>query len=257
MIRSALIALGLSAGAVDAQGMVPTAPVLESCGGTRLVLSAAGAPSEENLDRASDVVSARIGGLYGGVFDYTEVVDDQILVSLPAGMPVDRDGLSQLLEKIDFRFLQVVERVSLDKTVDAPDGFAVLPQMDDPILGYIVENDPVLDGTSVLSAQATFDQMGQPAVSFRFSEEGGKRFGEYTAEHIGEPFAIALRDEVITAPTIQSAIWGGSGIVTGSFANEEAERLAALMQGGVLPFDLDVLSEESVDGSDPSADFCP
>lgn len=257
MIRSALIALGLSAGAVGAQGMVPTAPVLDTCGGTRLVLSTEGTPTADDLEAASDVVSARIGGLHADVFDYADVVDERIVVSLPAGIAVNRGGLSQLLEKIDFRFLQVVEAVSLDQTVVAPDGLSVLRQMDDPFLGYIVKNDPVLDGSSVLSAQATFDQNGRPAVSFRFSEDGGKRFGEYTAEHIGEPFAIVLRDEVITAPTIQSAIWGGSGMITGSYTTADAEQLAALMQSGVMPFDLSVLSEESVDGSDPSADFCP
>ncbi|HCP80711.1 MAG TPA: hypothetical protein DIT67_03680 [Octadecabacter sp.] len=257
MIRSALIAFGLSAGAAGAQGMVPTAPVLESCGGNRLVLTATQNASTDDLEHAANVVSARIGALFGGVFDFTEVSDDKIILSLPSGMPVDRDAFEPLLEQVDFGFLTGVEMVSLNETVAAPEGHSVLPQKDDPLLGYIVKDAPVLDGAGIASAKVTVDHNGTPAVSFRLSEEGSKTFGEFTGAHIGEPFAIVLRGEVITAPTIQTAIWSGSGIINGSFTTAEAEEFAALMQSGVLPFDLDVLSEESVDGSDPSADFCP
>ena len=55
---------------------------------------------------------------------------------------------------------------------------------------------------------------------------GARAFGDYTAAHIGEPFAIVLDDEVISAPTIQSHIAGGSGIITGNFTVEESTNLA-------------------------------
>ncbi len=257
MIRSALIAFGLSAGAAGAQGMVPTAPVVDSCGGNRLVLAASSDANVDELEHAADVISARIGGLYGGVFDFTEIVDDKITISIPSVMPVDRGALEPLLEKVDFGFFTVTQAVSQGETFAVPDGHSVLPLKNDPYLSYVINDEPVLNGAGILSAEPSFDYSGAPAVMFRFSESSSRTFGEYTAEHIGEPFAIVLRGEVISAPTIQSAIWGGSGIINGLFTVEEAEQLAALMQSGVLPFGLDILSEDSIDGSDPSADFCP
>ena len=49
--------------------------------------------------------------------------------------------------------------------------------------------------------------------NFRFNPSGARKFGDYTSENIGNPFAIVLDDEVISAPTIQSHIPGGSGII--------------------------------------------
>ena len=68
-----------------------------------------------------------------------------------------------------------------------------------------------------MDAQPSFDQNGRPAVNFRFNPTGARKFGDYTAENIGSPFAIVLDKEVISAPVIQSHIPGGSGIITGNF----------------------------------------
>ena len=48
--------------------------------------------------------------------------------------------------------------------------------------------------------QPAFDQNGRPAVNFRFNPSGARKFGDYTADHIGQPFAIVLDNEVISAP---------------------------------------------------------
>ena len=57
-------------------------------------------------------------------------------------------------------------------------------------------------------------------MSFRFNTAGARKFGDYTADNIGAPFAIVLDDEVVSAPTIQSHIPGGSGIITGNFTSK-------------------------------------
>ena len=74
---------------------------------------------------------------------------------------------------------------------------------------------PSSRGEDLVDAQPAFDQNGRPAVNFRFNPTGARKFGDYTAENIGSPFAIVLDDEVISAPVIQSHIPGGSGIITG------------------------------------------
>ena len=83
-------------------------------------------------------------------------------------------------------------------------------------------------------------------MSFRFNTSGARKFGNYTAENIGNPFAIVLDDEVISAPVIQSHIAGGSGIITGRFTVEETTNLAVLLRAGALPAGLDFLEERTI-----------
>ena len=100
-----------------------------------------------------------------------------------------------------------------------------MPSLDEPGQYYIIETAPVVTGEELVDAQPAFDQNGGPAVTFRFNTSGARKFGDYTAENIGIPFAIVLDDEVVSAPTIQSHIPGGSGIITGNFSVEESPRL--------------------------------
>ena len=109
-----------------------------------------------------------------------------------------------------------------------------------------MERRPVISGEHLVDAQPSFDQNGGPAVSFRLNPTGGRIFGEYTAQNIGNPFAITLDGEVISAPTIQSHIPGGSGIITGRFTVEESTRLAILLRAGALPAEIKVLEQRTV-----------
>ena len=118
---------------------------------------------------------------------------------------------------------------------------------------YILESVPVVTGEELVDAQPDFDQNGNPAVTFRFNPSGGRKFGDYTAENVGSPFAIVLDDEVISAPVIQSHIPGGSGIITGRFTVEESTNLAVLLRAGALPAEL-VFVEERTIGPELGAD---
>ena len=55
-----------------------------------------------------------------------------------------------------------------------------------------------------------------------------------------------LDDKVISAPTIQSHIPGGSGIITGNFTVEESTELAVLLEAGALPAGLTFLEERTI-----------
>ena len=257
MIRLALAFLGLSAGAVSAQGMVPTAPIVETCGGTRLVLAADGAPTPDDLDTAAEVVSARVGGLMSNVFDYTAVSQGRIVLSLPDALNADIAVLTPLFDRVDFGFHSVDRAVETESTVALQQGDILLPAANEPWLSYVVRETAILNGASIMEATQNYDQNGRPAIFFAFTEAGGQTFGAYTSEHIGEPFAIVADGKVLSAPVIQSPIMGGRGMITGLLSEDEAISLAAILQGGVLAFDLEIVEEIRVDGSDPSADFCP
>ncbi len=143
-------------------------------------------------------------------------------------------------------FQPVVSR-STEENVSAGPGEEVLPgRGEDRGVFYVLEQSPVVTGEDLVDAQPSFDQNGRPAVTFRFDPSGARRFGDYTAENIGNPFAIVLDGEVISAPTIQSHIPGGSGIITGRFTLEESTELAVLLRAGALPAGLDFLEERTI-----------
>ncbi len=122
----------------------------------------------------------------------------------------------------------------------------VYPSIDEPGIFYTLEATPVVTGEELTDAQPSFDQNGIPAVNFRFNTSGARKFGDYTAENIGSPFAIVLDEEVISAPVIQSHIPGGSGIITGNFSIEESTQLAVLLRAGALPAELIFLEERTI-----------
>ena len=110
---------------------------------------------------------------------------------------------------------------------------------------YVISRKPVVGGENLIDAQVAY-QDGAPVVSFKFNTIGGKKFGEATKNNVGERLAIVLDNEVISAPTIQSAILGGSGVITGNFDVKSANDLALLLRSGALPAPLEVIEERTV-----------
>src|SRR5690606_18472545 len=75
---------------------------------------------------------------------------------------------------------------------------------------------------------------------------GARKFGDYTAENVGQLFAIVLDNEVISAPRINQHIPGGSGIITGNFTVETSTDLAVLLRAGALPAEMRFLEERTI-----------
>jgi len=110
---------------------------------------------------------------------------------------------------------------------------------------YVIVKKAAVGGETLTDASVSF-QEGSPAVSFKFNNLGAKKFGEVTKNNIGKDLAIVLDNEVISAPTIQSAITGGSGVITGNYTAETAQELALLLRSGALPAPLNILEERTV-----------
>ena len=120
--------------------------------------------------------------------------------------------------------------------------------------GMIVINQRVIvAGEDLTDARPSFDERGKPAVAFVFNTAGARKFGNHTKNNIGRPFAIKLDDVIISAPNIQSAILGGSGIITNIGTVADAQELAILLKAGSLPVPLSVLKQRTV-GPDLGAD---
>jgi preprotein translocase subunit SecD len=172
--------------------------------------------------------------------------DDRILIQVPGiGSAAELKSLIGTTAQLTFNAVAPGGRTT-DAGARPGPRQVLLPSMDEQDVYYIVEESPVVSGEELVDAQPSFDQNGQPAVSFRFDTTGARKFGDYTAANIGAPFAIVLDNEVISAPVIQSHIPGGSGIITGSFTVEESTQLAVLLRAGALPAEMNFLEERTV-----------
>ena len=118
--------------------------------------------------------------------------------------------------------------------------------MDEKDVYYVLEASPVVTGEDLTDARPSFDQNGEPSVDFRFGPSGAKRFGAYTSANVGQPFAIVLDNQVISAPVIRQAITTGSGQISGSMNIEESTRLAVLLRAGALPAQMTFLEERTI-----------
>jgi len=169
---------------------------------------------------------------------------DRILIQVPGvGSAAELKEIIGTTAQLTFN--PVVSR-GTDENANPGIGNKIVPSIDEPGAFYTIESAAVVTGEELVDAQPAFDQNGSPAVNFRFNTSGARKFGDYTAENIGAPFAIVLDDEVISAPTIQSHIPGGSGIITGNFTVEESTNLAVLLRAGALPAGLDFLEERTI-----------
>jgi preprotein translocase subunit SecD len=169
---------------------------------------------------------------------------DRILIQVPGiGSAAELKAIIGTTARLTFN--SVIGRGS-DGSAPVEPGQKILPSLDEEGVFYIVDAAPVVSGEDLVDAQPSFDQNGRPAVSFRFNTSGARRFGEYTLNNIGSPFAIVLDDEVVSAPVIQSHIPGGSGIITGRFSIEESTHLAVLLRAGALPAGLEFLEERTI-----------
>ncbi|MEM1104870.1 MAG: protein translocase subunit SecD [Pseudomonadota bacterium] len=116
----------------------------------------------------------------------------------------------------------------------------------------LVSNTPVVTGADVASASQGFDaDDNSPVVNFRLNGVGQKRFSDVTQQNIDRRFAIVLDEQVMSAPVIREPIYGGQVQISGGFPSnqagiEEANDLAAIIEAGELPAQLDFIEERTV-----------
>jgi preprotein translocase subunit SecD len=172
---------------------------------------------------------------------------DRILVQLP-GVD-DPERIKRLIGRTARLTFQLVDMRSTAQEARSsgrvPPGSMLLESAEEGGAEYLVEKRVMVSGELLENASAGFDQNNRPAVNFQLNAEGGRRFGRVTGENIGRPFAIVLDGKVVSAPVIQSQIFG-SGQITGNFSVAETNELALILRAGALPAPLIILEERSV-----------
>src|SRR3569623_2565974 len=175
---------------------------------------------------------------------------DRVLVQVPGFQ--DSAHLKELISKtarLEFHLVHPTLTADQAKAQGIPAGYEIVPSADGasgPAEELLNENIE-LGGEDLTNAPPGFDQQtGRSDVSFSFNTHGAIVFGEITAKNGGKRFAIVLDNQVITAPTIQQPITGGTGQITGNFTPQSANDLAVLLRAGALPVTLDVAEDRSV-----------
>jgi SecD/SecF fusion protein len=137
---------------------------------------------------------------------------------------------------------------------------------------YALKDNPALSGTDITNPKQETDELGQPNVTFQFTDKGQQAFQDVTrqiaqrgqARAIGPAsgeqaaalsghFAVVLDNEVKTRPIIDfsqnpDGIDGRTGAqISGGFSSiQEAQDLATFLQIGALPINLKLISQTQV-----------
>lgn len=202
------------------------------------------ATDERTMQQSLEIVRRRIDAAGTREPTIQREGNSRILIEVPGiGSAGELKSLIGTTARLTFN--GVVGTSSNANAVPGP-GNQLVPSQDQQGLYYIIKQNPVVTGQDLTDAQPAFDQNGQPAVNFRFDASGARKFGDYTATHIGQPFAIVLDNKVISAPVIQAHIGGGSGIITGNFTVASSTKLAVLLRAGALPAKMTFLEERTV-----------
>jgi preprotein translocase subunit SecD len=211
------------------------------------------------MDTAVEVVRKRIDAL--GTKEPTIIRSGptRIVVQVP-GLQ-DPQALKNLLgqtAKLEFKLLDSSALPSDVARGIAPPGSEIIPYANASEGGgapaEAVKRLGGIRGDQLTNAQQTNNQQtNEPVVNITFNTEGGAKFAKLTTQNVGKRFAIILDGKILSAPTINEPILGGSAIISGRFTTESANALAISLRSGALPVDLKVVEERTV-GPDLGAD---
>jgi protein-export membrane protein SecD len=107
-----------------------------------------------------------------------------------------------------------------------------------------------LSGKQLKKATADLQQgtglAAEYVVRLEFDEEGKKLFSDITSQNVGKQVAIFLDGNILSAPTVQTAITDGIAIISGSFDAKSARELASRLNSGALPVPIKLVAQQTI-----------
>jgi preprotein translocase subunit SecD len=242
------------------------APAAGEAGGYVLTLrpSAIVAIQQQTMQQSLDTIERRINalGLTEPTIQFHGRDDREILVQLPG--EGDPTRAKEVISQGGQLELKLVEDTSVYPSeiaaLTAHNG--ILPVGTELVRGkndakaapgasgeswYILQRVPVVTGRDLRNAQENRDTRNpsQWQVNFSLSTEAAPRFGAFTEQNIGRQMAIVLDHRVTTAPRINGRI-EDSGVIEGTFTQQEAHDLTLILRAGALPASIKYLEERTV-----------
>jgi preprotein translocase subunit SecD len=153
------------------------------------------------------------------------------------------DGSGDFADR--FAALDCNDSEVLSGSTDDPSQYLISCETDGSVKYALAPADLV--GTDIESATAGLPQQGGGGwqVDLQMTSEGAKKFADSTTklsalDSPNDQFAIVLDGVVISAPSVNEPIIGGSAVISGSFTADEARSLAQVLKYGALPVGLEV-----------------
>jgi SecD/SecF fusion protein len=156
---------------------------------------------------------------------------------------------------------------------EGPNGQAAPDDFNSPDAHWFVIRDrPALSGTDIKDPKPNTDDLGQPIVTFSFTDTGRQEFSDVTkaiserglqnappgvagnsqlADQYSGHFAIVLDQQVTSRPIVNfvenpNGIDGRNGAEINGLSAQESRDLSQILQIGALPVTLDPISSETV-----------
>ncbi len=225
------------------RGNDPNLEVLTSSDGMTIeaVLNEAGLKKvfDQTISQSIEIVRRRIDELGTTEPIIQRQGDRRILIQAPGADAEELKGIIGTTAKLGFHLVP-------DPSAGSRGGVLTLPYAEEAGRTLKISRRAMVTGEMLESASPSFNQTGQPVISFRLNGVGARRFCEVTRKNVNKPFAIVLDKEIISAPNINEAICGGQGQISGGFTIEEANNLALLLRAGALPAPMHVMEERTV-----------
>ncbi|MGL3820552.1 protein translocase subunit SecD [Sphingopyxis sp. R3-92] len=203
------------------------------------------------MDTARDIIDRRVNAL--GTREPTIIREgnDRVVVQVP-GLQ-DPTALKELIGKtarLEFRMVDENADPNEAMAGRVPVGSEIVPYGEGEGNGApfeVLRRQVMISGEQLINAQQSYDpQNNQPVVSIRFDSAGSSTFAKVTAQSVGKRFAMVLDGKVLSAPSINEPILGGSAQISGSFSVASANALAISLRSGALPVKMTVVEERTV-----------
>ncbi len=232
---------------------------LDLQGGSRLLLQLSPTADVKTITsevqaQTRQVIDQRINALGVTEPQISNVGTDRILVELPSLK--NPDQAEQLLKQVAVLEYKIMPPEVEQKAeaalaiVNAPPKAAGITAKQRAAAekyvnegAYAASGAVVYTGKELKAAQASYDQAGNPNITFQTKNPG--KFGRMTTANVGKLLAIFLDHRYVSAATIQSPIFD-SGEITGQFTQAQTVTLANELNAGALPAKITIIEKETI-----------
>ena len=266
-----LLIAGASLAGVLSAGWAPVLGV-QLQGGVEVVLRPANEVSDEQFERAIDIIRNRVDAIGVAEPDITRQ-GDQVVIQLP-GVKDKQRAVDLIGKTAELTFRPVISifdpldanqraaakavvessgsakegdivedtdsTVSLSDLLTPPEEDAATAAVallgSDGQLGFVLAP-AQLTGEVIEEAVATFQ--GQWIVNLSLNDEGAVGFDQMAVANYERQVAIVLDGVVESAPTINATEFNGQAVISGSFDEAEAKNLALVLRFGALPVEFE------------------
>jgi len=193
---------------------------------------------EKAVEGNVDVLRKRLDGSGIAEIGVSRQGQTNIIIELPnvddPAQAKEMIGKTSLLEIKEVEASSPTEDGLLDRYDGVlPDGMMIVDEQHNGQSTYhLVSDFTDLTGRDLRDASFGKGQMLEAVVNFEFNDEGSAKFADITKRCRGRRIAIVLDDKVISAPSVNDAITGGRGYISGNFTEESARSLATMLRSG-------------------------